>query len=62
MRESMEDEEICEETAAFSSSDSDEVSFVRAERLYLLALALDGGGITTGVGVCCGVLLPAGGA
>lgn len=56
----MEEEDICDETAAFSSSDSDEVSLVRAERLYLLAP--DGGGITTGVGVCCEVLLPAGGA
>lgn len=60
VRESIEEEDICDATAA-SSSDSDEVSLVRAERLYLLALALDGGGITTGVGVCCGVL-PAGGA
>ena len=60
MRESMEEEDICDETASFSSSDSDEVSLVRAERLYLLAP--DGGGITTGAGVCCEVLLPAGGA
>ncbi len=60
VNESMDEEEICEDTAACSSSDSDEVSFVNAERLYLLPAALDGGGITTGVAPCCGV--PVGGA